>query len=317
MPSGPSTDTKPPRPSTASAHASRSHPSSASRPTNAGPTTASASGKPARRGSRRRTEHVQRRVLGEDGRLESAQLGPGLDAQLVDQQPAGPLVGLQGVALTARAVQGHHELTPQTLTERLIAQERLDLAHQFGGSAVGQIRVHPVLHQRQTQLLQAAGLRHAPLDVAELPERLTPPQAQRLARRVDDGRIVPPLELIGAPPGQLLEPCGVELRGIEPQFVASTNRGDQCARLATRTTRLEGSAQPRHVGVHGPLRGARWPVTPHRVDERVDRNRGVHPSQQQREDETFLGPPNGDGPVAVEDLERPRTRKANRCPLGS
>ena len=189
--------------------------------------------KPARdRGRRHRAKHVQRRVLCQDGRLQSAQVGSGLDAELVGQQSAGPLVGLEGVALTPRPVQSEHQLTPQPFTERLLAQQCLDLAHQLGRLASGQIRVHPVLHQPQTQLLQATALGDARLDLAELPKRLTPPQAQRLSQR-RGRRVVAADQLVRSPLGQLPEPCGVELGGIEPQLVAAANRYQHRARLAS------------------------------------------------------------------------------------
>jgi hypothetical protein len=89
--------------------------------------------KPAGYGGPHRAKHLQRRVLREDGRLESAQLGSWLDAQFVGQQPAGPLVSVEGLALTPRAIEGQHQLTPQAFTERLIAQEHLDLADQLRG----------------------------------------------------------------------------------------------------------------------------------------------------------------------------------------
>jgi hypothetical protein len=54
--------------------------------------------------------------LGEYRPLELAQTLSRLDPQFVDQCPAGVLVGLQRVRLAVAAVEGQHQLRPQTLS---------------------------------------------------------------------------------------------------------------------------------------------------------------------------------------------------------
>ena len=57
---------------------------------------------------------VEGRVAGEHGGLEAAQLRARLQAQLLDEHVAGPLVGAHRVGLTARTVERQHQLRPTT-----------------------------------------------------------------------------------------------------------------------------------------------------------------------------------------------------------
>ena len=53
---------------------------------------------------------VERRVLGEDRRLEALQLAPGVQAELLDERVAGAPVGVERVGLAAGAVEREHQL---------------------------------------------------------------------------------------------------------------------------------------------------------------------------------------------------------------
>ena len=77
--------TSAPTPARARSQRARSHASSRSRPTSAGAAPASSS-----RGSRGPGLEVERGVLAQDRLVQLAQLGAGLDADLVDQQAAAP-----------------------------------------------------------------------------------------------------------------------------------------------------------------------------------------------------------------------------------
>ena len=71
---------------------------------------------------------IERRILAQDRLLELAQRGARLEAELVHERPARVLVGGERVGLAARAVEREHELTAQSLAERMLADERLELA---------------------------------------------------------------------------------------------------------------------------------------------------------------------------------------------
>jgi hypothetical protein len=95
-----------------------------------------------------RDRHFQRRVLCDDRRLEPAQLRSGVDPQLVDQQRARPLIGAEGLALPAGAVQGEHQLAPTPLAQRRIGHRGLELANDLRGATRREQRIGPILYQR-------------------------------------------------------------------------------------------------------------------------------------------------------------------------
>ena len=108
-----------------------------------------------------RRREVQPRILGEDRRLQPAQLRPRVDAQLLDQDRPGPLIGQQRVGLPTGAVQGQHELGPQPLPQRLLPDQPLQLGHQLPMPPQPQVRLDPILQRDQPQLGQPIGLGRA------------------------------------------------------------------------------------------------------------------------------------------------------------
>jgi hypothetical protein len=70
-------------------------------------------------------------VLREDRALQIAQRRPRLEPELVDEHAAGFAKRLERLGLTPRAVQREHELRPQPLAERMLRDERLELAHEL------------------------------------------------------------------------------------------------------------------------------------------------------------------------------------------
>ena len=65
--------------------------------------------------------------MAEDGALELAQLGRRLDPELVERGSSRP-VGLQRLLLPTAAIEGQHLLTAEALPERMLRDERLQLA---------------------------------------------------------------------------------------------------------------------------------------------------------------------------------------------
>jgi hypothetical protein len=94
----------------------------------------------------------QRGVAGEDGPLEPLELGPGLDAQLLDQPLACPGKGRQRVGLPPAAVQRGHELRPQPLPQRVGVGQLPQLAHQLGVPAQREIGLDAALQRLQALL---------------------------------------------------------------------------------------------------------------------------------------------------------------------
>ena len=61
----------------------------------------------------------ERRIVGEHRPLEALQLGPGIEAELVEQVLAGVPVGLQRVGLPTGPVEGDDQLGPEPLAQRV------------------------------------------------------------------------------------------------------------------------------------------------------------------------------------------------------
>ncbi len=127
----------------------------------------------------------QRRILGQDGRLQPAQLGAGLDPELVGQDRPGLLEGPQRLGLPLAAVQGHHELAPEPLSEGVGLDEGPQGLGTLGVAPEGQVGLDGVLGHGQPQLAQAGPLAGGELVEGEVGQRLAPPQAERL---VEEGR---------------------------------------------------------------------------------------------------------------------------------
>ena len=95
----------------------------------------SGAGRRGRTRSRRPAGPFERRVLGEDRRLEPLQLVTRDEPELVDQGRAHAPVGLERVGLPPRAVEREHELSVQLLAVRVLGRQRLELPDDRGMTA--------------------------------------------------------------------------------------------------------------------------------------------------------------------------------------
>jgi hypothetical protein len=103
--------------------------------------------------------HLQGRVLEQDLLLAPAQPAARLDAQLLVQDLAGAVEGLEGIGLAVRAVQCQHQLAPQPLPVGVVGQQRLQLGDQPAMSTEGQVGLDAVLQCGQAQRLEAGPFR--------------------------------------------------------------------------------------------------------------------------------------------------------------
>jgi hypothetical protein len=115
--------------------------------------------------------------------VQPAQLRSRVDAELLDQDRPGPLVGQQRIGLPARAIQRQHELGPRPLRKRLLTDQPLQLGHQLRVAPRLKIGLQAILQRAEPELGQAVALGRAEVGGQELPERLTTPQPQRLAQQ--------------------------------------------------------------------------------------------------------------------------------------
>ena len=160
-------------------------PSSASSASSAGGTTSSersGAPRPARPRSPGRPPALERRVLPQDRPLEPLQLLARLEPELVRQLAPGHPVASQRLGLAAGAVEREHQLAAQALPQRMLGDERLELADELGVTAERQVGVDPLLERRQPQLLQPRDLGLGERLVGEVGERRPAPQRERLAQ---------------------------------------------------------------------------------------------------------------------------------------
>jgi hypothetical protein len=211
--------------------------------------------------------------------VQSAQLGAGLDADLLHQGGPGLAVGSECVRLATRAVQREHPLRMQLLAQRLVQHQRLQLSYDIAMAARIQVDVDRQLHGRQPQLLQPPDLGGGERLTGDIVERRATPQGQCLTRP--------------AACDEPLEARDVELVGAEPQLVPVPAREDLLA-IARRGQRL---AQLRHVELHQLGGRRRRPLTPQRVDQAIGRHRRAGVQRKHGQQRARLARANGDRPL--------------------
>ena len=135
-------------------------------------------------------------LVAQDRRLERPQVRRRLDAQAVDQRLVCAAVDLERLGLTSGTVEGEHLLAAEALAERVLADERLELAGHLGVAAAGEVRVDAVADARQAKILQPRDLRLREPGVGHVGEGRAAPQLQGASQR---GRRLPGLAARRAP----------------------------------------------------------------------------------------------------------------------
>ena len=120
--------------------------------------------------------------MGEDGALQALELFAGVQAEVVDEHVAGVLVLGQCVGLPAAAIQGEHQLRPQTLAVGMLDDQRAELGHDLAMATQREIRVDPGLERTQAQLLQPRRLGLRGRHIGQLDERRAAPERQRIGQ---------------------------------------------------------------------------------------------------------------------------------------
>ena len=130
---------------------------------------------------RRRRGELELGVLAEDALLERAQLGRRLEPELVE---GGASVAVRGerVGLTAGAVEGEHLLRPESLTVRVLCDERLDLRRDDVVPPGVEIRFDSGLERGESRVLEASGLGLRERFVGDVGQRGAAPERQCVPR---------------------------------------------------------------------------------------------------------------------------------------
>lgn len=135
--------------------------------------------------------HVECRVLAQDGRVQIAERLTRLDPELVDEERARLAVGRQGVRLPSRSVKREHELGARPLTERLPADESLDLGNSLPVTSQREDRIEAILQRCQAELLEARSFNRREGHVTDTAERRPAPERESLVEMHERKLAVP------------------------------------------------------------------------------------------------------------------------------
>jgi hypothetical protein len=250
---------------------------------------------------------VERGILSQDRIVQAPELGPRLHADLVDQGPAGVLVGLQRLGLAAAAVEREHPLRVQPLTQRVASQQRFDLGDDLQMAARSEVRLDGEARRGLAQALETRDLARRERLVRQVRERLPAEQRQRFARRVPG---IPGGAVTARLGDQPLEAADVDQLRIDAQLVAASMRQDR--RAAVLRQRV---AEPPDV-VLDHLAGARgWLIAPQALGQAIRGDRTVRLEPEHREDGALLGAAEHDRPVVDRDLQVPEDADLHEAAL--
>ncbi len=113
--------------------------------------------------------------------------------------------------MPTRPIEGDHQLAAEPLAQRVVGDERLELACERAVSAEAELRLHQLLECDDPQFGKPRDLALGERLVADVGERRAAPEAEGLAQRRRGGRRVAGAEQLAPPAEQLLEAPGVDL----------------------------------------------------------------------------------------------------------
>ena len=112
--------------------------------------------------------------------LEAAELGSGLDAEVVPEEAPCPLVGGECIALSPDPVQGRHHRRPRCLTVGMLLEEGFELGNRLGLPAHLEEPPGSLLSCQAPELTQPAYVRLRELLVCDVVIRSASPQIECL-----------------------------------------------------------------------------------------------------------------------------------------
>ena len=227
--------------------------------------------------------------------------GPGSMPSSVGQDLAGLLEGPQRLRLPLAAVEGHHELAPEPLPERVGLDQALERLGALGMASEGKVGLDGVLGHGQAQLAEAGPLAGGELVEGEVGQGVPSPQGEGLVQQRGGLRRGAGLE--ARPPfgHQPLHQQGVDVVGAQVEQVAGGPGDDGLARAGA----LDRPAQAGHVELQGVGRPLGQLVAVEAVDEAVGADHPARVEGEQGGEGPDPGPAQGhDDAVVVADLER-------------
>ena len=247
----------------------------------------------------------ERRVLDEDAPLQVLERSPRLDAQLVGEGPAAGGVALERLGLAAAAVQREHELAAEPLAQRMLVDERLELADELGALPEPEVGLDALLQAGEAPLLQPGDLSLGPLLVGEVGERRAAPEGEGLAQRRGRAGRVAGRQRRAPGRRQLLEAVEVEPPGRDVQEVAR-GRGSRSRRRRRRRPAAPAAAARCRPGRPGARSAG---ATPPRVgDQPLGRDHRVRAQQEERQQGSLPEPSERDARSPSRTSSGPRIR---------
>jgi hypothetical protein len=251
------------------------------------------------------------RVVAEDRVLERAEARRPFQPDLREQ--LAHVVGApDGIGLATGAVQGHEEVLPQALAQRVGGDQLLELGDQAGGSAA-EVGGDAVLEDGQAHGFEALGLTFGERLVGELRQRGAAPLGQGGMEALAGQVRVAGGERLAARPGGPLEVPGVERVLTELEHVAGCPTHEERGRLTREPGGLEHAPQPGHGAVEAGIGPRGGPGGPQGVDQRVDRDGLARAQQQHREQGPVLALAEGERRSGgVDHLDRTQDAELHR-----
>jgi len=198
------------------------------------------------------------RIVAENRLLELPELGAWLDAELLDQLGPSRSIRLQRVGLTARAIEGEHQLGSQPLAERVACDDASQLGDDLFVPAQREVRIEAVGEGAQVKLVEALGFETECRRKPDVTEGRPAPEGERLGEEACGLR-----RFTGCSRAldQIGEVCKVGLGTFQTKLIPVRARDQSPVR--------ESAAQA-HNAVLNDLRRACRRVVPERVDQPID-----------------------------------------------
>ncbi len=227
-------------------------------------------------------ELAQRRVVEHDPLFQLGEFGRGIETQLLAQPSAQRAERSQCVALATCPIQRQHQVRRQSLSQRMLADQALELTDQLACPARPQIGIDAVLDRCHPQLVQPSDLGLGERLERELLQGATTPQRQRLTEHQRRRRRIG-VEQRPALPSQRLEPDRIDVLGNDVQDVTGRPGDQHRAVAALGAIGLERRAQARDVDPQRVLAILPRVAGPQFVDQLIGRHDPVGVDQQHRQ----------------------------------
>src|SRR5262245_40957675 len=105
-----------------------------------------------------------------------------LETELAVEQLARASVEVERVCLSARAIERQHQLATQTLLQRVVAHELLELGHELCAGAESEVCLDPFHQRGQSKLVETPDLPLHELERGQVEEHRPAPERQRSAQ---------------------------------------------------------------------------------------------------------------------------------------